>query len=146
VKQIRPQFGLGSKLSLIGVAVVVVWTWASQPPQPDLAQLRSRVTHGAPPPLKKPEPKDLLSDASLSPHQRRQIEEISSAWEEEKKTLLASLNQAAGAAPERPDLESLKKNLGGYSELSKLYDFKRDSAWKKAVLATKSKSNWEAAS
>lgn len=109
-----------------------MWQWAVQPQSPPLADLKSRVTHEALPPLHKPEPSELLA-RNLTPSQRRRIQEISATWEAEKKSLLASLSQASGNKPGRQDLASLKSGLFGYSELSRLYNTRREAAWQKAL-------------
>lgn len=136
VKRFRFNFGPGTKFSLAVVAGICVWQYAVQPQSPSQVDFKSRVTHEAIPPLHKPEPRELLA-RNLTPSQRKQIEKICLSWEAEKESLLASLGEASGSRPGRQDLASLKSVLSGYSELSRLYNTRRETAWQKALAAAK---------
>lgn len=145
MQRIRFNFGPGTKISLAAVAGVFVWQWAVQPQSPPMDDFKSRVTHDVLPPLHKPEPRELLA-TNLTPTQRRKVQEISSKWESEKKSLLASLGDAAGQRPGRQDLASLKSNLAGYSELSRIYNVRREEAWQRALAASGGRATMEAGS
>jgi hypothetical protein len=134
VKRFKFNFGPATKISIVAVVGILIWQWVTQPPSTPIADLRSRVTNEAPPPLRKPEPRELLVKR-LTDSQRKQIEEISRSWEAEKKSLLASLTEASSSKPDGSDLDSLKASFTGYAELSRLYNIRREEAWQRALAA-----------
>jgi hypothetical protein len=121
-------FGPGTIIALVAALAIVVYSFASPAPAaPRMAPAPEPVR-----PLHKPEPDDLLvSDGlRLTPGQRRRIELISDGWRRSKLRLETAM---AGFRPHQGSLDQIRRDLEGYSELSRLYDASRDEAWTLAL-------------
>lgn len=135
---------------LAGLAVAGVYSYMNQPTPTDrryfeadgngrlVSKERPASTAAKAPKLYKPEPSFLLvrgSDLGLSQVQLRKIEAISARWKAEK----FELERAMEAAVETVDPSAkasvpvLTSDLGGYSELSRAFGARRESAWRSAV-------------
>ena len=114
-------FGPGTRLSLLALAGLVVYGWATQPKAPSIVKPEPGPK---PPPLWKPEPAVLLR-LRLTPDQVAAVRKEEAAWQRRK----AELNQAIHDAA--PNLK--QADLAAVSELSRTYDATRERYWRAVV-------------
>lgn len=130
------RFVVGPGLGLAAVASVGIFLWAPRPlDEPSNIQAARERAKSAtsPPPLVKPEPRDLLARA-VTPEQQAEVVAIVEAWRLEREALEAEMLRHASDVPDRPgSVEGLRTSLQGYSELSARYDRAREAAWRRAL-------------
>lgn len=90
-------------------------------------------------PLWKPEPGLILKAevSGLTSGQTKEVSDLSKEWESVKADLLRTMDREtaflASASASRKAPPGLQESLANYSELSRLYEAKRASAWSRAA-------------
>lgn len=131
--KLRPFIGPGTLVSLLVAAVAIAFgalggvpsPAPASPPRPDKAT--------GPPPLRKPEPGDLLR-LGLSPQQTARVRALDAAWRRERAALESAMD--ASSAPARDGkrtLDQLRAGLQDYAALSRRYDAARQEHWNAAL-------------
>lgn len=144
-------FGPGTIASLVGIAVFAAYGYHSKSGTPKsiyfeadasgrLKQLeRPSAEKTTPPPLWKPEPQLLQRHRlilKLTRLQEVQIGALASQWGSKKADLLRRIEaESTGVRSDKTSMVALQSSMGGYSELSRLYDQTRRFYWTSAEAA-----------
>lgn len=129
-------FGPGTVVTLAGALVVIVIGVNSRPAKSSSIEDAKVRLAAEPkrnlPPLKKPEPGDLLKEG-LSGQKAEKIHLIDVQWQARKKVLLARMAEIQSL----PSGKQVLDHAGEYSRLSTEYNAAREEAWKQAQEAVR---------
>jgi hypothetical protein len=126
---IKRFFGPGTILALGFLAIYFYAGPKQEAPKPRRLQAQ---TSESIPPLWKPEPAFLISQAETLGLESRQVEAIRSldiAWQKEKSRLLAEMERFQGEVQDRSTEPGLRSQMEEYSDLSRAFDSARRSYW-----------------
>jgi hypothetical protein len=133
MKQPSFRFGIGTKLSLVAAVGIVAYQWLNEPKQGDIESAKSIARNSVtPPPLRKPEPKELLN-LNLTDAQRAEIVKIDAAWSQTKLELNEAIRGSIPDTSGKQSLNVLKSSMQDYSQLSRQFDAERIRHWEMAL-------------
>jgi hypothetical protein len=144
----RLPFGKGTLAMLIGIASFAAYSYAtknSDVPQAAFYEAdrngrlvkveRPRSTHSTAPPLVKPEPGHIIrlgGKLSLTEAQLKALSRVDADWQKSKASLehrMGASSDALKSSGKAPNVQVMRSQLEGYSELSRTYAHLRELAW-----------------
>ncbi|MCW5943414.1 MAG: hypothetical protein KIS66_14375 [Fimbriimonadaceae bacterium] len=125
----RPFFGPGLLVSLLAAAGALAFGVLGRSPGPGPVAPQRPVASTKPPPLRKPEPGELLR-LDLSSEQEARVRALDADWRRERAALESAMSAASSPARDgKRTLEQLRAGLQDYAALSRRYDAVRQEHW-----------------